>query len=66
MPTTGLERIATSTASTRSIPELDLEPGAGRERLEEAIDGHVLGEASLMGTYERVRDRPTSRRAGSA
>lgn len=35
--------------------ELDLEAGAGRERLEGAIDGHVLGEARLIGTYERVR-----------
>jgi Raf kinase inhibitor-like YbhB/YbcL family protein len=33
--------------------ELDLEPGAAREQLEDAIDGHVLAEAQLMGTYER-------------
>jgi hypothetical protein len=34
--------------------ELDLEPGAGREQLQDALDGHVLGEARLMGTYERA------------
>jgi Raf kinase inhibitor-like YbhB/YbcL family protein len=33
--------------------ELDLEPGAAREQLEDAIDGHVLAEARLIGTYER-------------
>jgi Raf kinase inhibitor-like YbhB/YbcL family protein len=33
---------------------LDLEPGATREQLEGAIDGHVLGETQLMGTYERT------------
>jgi Raf kinase inhibitor-like YbhB/YbcL family protein len=34
--------------------ELDLEEGASREQLEEAIDGHVLGGAELIGTYERT------------
>jgi Raf kinase inhibitor-like YbhB/YbcL family protein len=34
--------------------ELALEPGATREALENALDGHVLGEARLMGTYERT------------
>jgi Raf kinase inhibitor-like YbhB/YbcL family protein len=33
--------------------ELDLEAGAAREQLEDAIDGHVLAEAELMGTFER-------------
>jgi Raf kinase inhibitor-like YbhB/YbcL family protein len=33
--------------------ELGLEPGASREQLEDAIEGHVLGGAELMGTYER-------------
>jgi Raf kinase inhibitor-like YbhB/YbcL family protein len=33
--------------------ELDLEPGAAREQLEEAVDGHVLARAQLVGTYER-------------
>jgi Raf kinase inhibitor-like YbhB/YbcL family protein len=32
---------------------LDLEDGAAREQLQDEIDGHVLGEARLMGTYER-------------
>ena len=34
--------------------ELDLEPGAAREQLEEAMEGHVVAEARLMGTYERA------------
>ena len=34
--------------------ELDLEPGSSRERLEDAIEGHVLAEAELIGTYERA------------
>lgn len=33
--------------------ELDLEQGAGREQLEDAMEGHVLGGAGLVGTYER-------------
>jgi Raf kinase inhibitor-like YbhB/YbcL family protein len=33
--------------------ELDLEPGADRDALEGALDGHVLETAELMGTYER-------------
>jgi Raf kinase inhibitor-like YbhB/YbcL family protein len=33
--------------------EPDLEPGASREELEAAIDGHVVAEAELMGTFER-------------
>ena len=32
--------------------EVDLEPGASREQLEESLDGHVLGTAQLVGTYE--------------
>ena len=32
---------------------LDLHSGASREELESAIDGHVLGEARLVGTYGR-------------
>jgi len=31
----------------------DLEPGASRERLQAAIDGHVLESTELVGTYER-------------
>jgi Raf kinase inhibitor-like YbhB/YbcL family protein len=33
--------------------ELDLEPGAAREQLQGAIEGHILDEAKLLGTYER-------------
>jgi Raf kinase inhibitor-like YbhB/YbcL family protein len=33
--------------------DLDLEPGAAREQLEDAIEGHVLAEAELLGTFER-------------
>ena len=32
---------------------LDLEPESGREQLEDAMEGHVLGGAELVGTYER-------------
>jgi Raf kinase inhibitor-like YbhB/YbcL family protein len=32
---------------------IDLDPGAAREQLQEALDGRVVGEARLMGTYER-------------
>jgi Raf kinase inhibitor-like YbhB/YbcL family protein len=34
--------------------DLDLEEGATREQLEDAIDGHVLARAQLMGTHERA------------
>ena len=33
--------------------ELDLAPGADKGALLEAMSGHILGEAQLMGTYER-------------
>jgi Raf kinase inhibitor-like YbhB/YbcL family protein len=33
--------------------ELDLQPGADRDQLERALDGHVLETAELMGWYER-------------
>ena len=33
--------------------ELDLHSGASRKELEDAIDGHVIGEARLVGTYGR-------------
>jgi Raf kinase inhibitor-like YbhB/YbcL family protein len=33
--------------------EIDLESGASREQLEDAVDGHELGAAELVGTYER-------------
>ncbi len=34
---------------------LDLEPGASKEDLLEAIQGHVLAQTELMGTYSRAR-----------
>jgi len=36
--------------------ELDLQPGASREELRAATEGHVIGEARLVGTYERPAD----------
>jgi Raf kinase inhibitor-like YbhB/YbcL family protein len=33
--------------------DLELEPGAAREQLENEMEGHVLTEAELMGLYER-------------
>jgi Raf kinase inhibitor-like YbhB/YbcL family protein len=33
--------------------EPDLEPGAGRDELEDAIQGRTLGGTELIGTYER-------------
>jgi Raf kinase inhibitor-like YbhB/YbcL family protein len=33
--------------------ELDLQPGADRDQLERALDGHVLETAELVGGYER-------------
>jgi len=32
---------------------LDLESGAGREQLLQAMEGHILGQAELMGTHTR-------------
>jgi Raf kinase inhibitor-like YbhB/YbcL family protein len=32
---------------------LDLEPESSRDQLEDAMEGHVLGGAELVGTYER-------------
>jgi Raf kinase inhibitor-like YbhB/YbcL family protein len=34
--------------------ELDLDEGASREQLEDAMDGHLLGGTELVGTYERA------------
>ena len=34
---------------------LDLRPGAGKKDLEQAMKGHVLAEAQLMGKYQRGR-----------
>jgi phosphatidylethanolamine-binding protein (PEBP) family uncharacterized protein len=33
--------------------DLQLDPGAGKPELEQAIEGHVLTAAELVGTYER-------------
>jgi hypothetical protein len=33
--------------------ELDLDPGATKQELLDAMDGHVLGQAELMGRYQR-------------
>jgi Raf kinase inhibitor-like YbhB/YbcL family protein len=33
--------------------QLDLQADASREQLEDALDGHVLATARLVGTYER-------------
>jgi Raf kinase inhibitor-like YbhB/YbcL family protein len=33
--------------------ELGLEPGASRDDLEAAMEGHILAQAKLTGTYER-------------
>jgi len=33
--------------------ELDLGAGAAKAELEQAIEGHVLTRAELVGTYER-------------
>jgi Raf kinase inhibitor-like YbhB/YbcL family protein len=33
--------------------ELDLQPGADRDQLERALEGHVLETAELMGGFER-------------
>jgi len=34
---------------------LDLQPGATRKRLLDAVQGHILGEGQLTGTYERKK-----------
>jgi phosphatidylethanolamine-binding protein (PEBP) family uncharacterized protein len=45
-----MEPIATSTSSSRSTPCSIW----SRAQLEDAIEGHVLGGAELIGTYERL------------
>ncbi len=35
------------------VAEVGLPAGAGNKALEKAMEGHVLGEATLMGVYER-------------
>jgi phosphatidylethanolamine-binding protein (PEBP) family uncharacterized protein len=34
---------------------LNLPPGASREELEQAMEQHILGQGTLMGTYEHRR-----------
>ncbi len=33
--------------------QLSLEPGASKQQVLDAVEGHVLGEAQLVGTYQR-------------
>jgi hypothetical protein len=33
--------------------ELDLKPGAAKNALLKAMEGHILGQGELMGTYKR-------------
>ena len=35
--------------------ELTLKPGATRAEVEQAMEGHIVGQAQLMGTYSRQR-----------
>ena len=35
------------------VASLNLKPGASRSSVEAALQGHILGEAQLMGRYER-------------
>lgn len=35
--------------------ELDLEAGAGKEKLHQAMAGHIIGQGTLMGRYEKSR-----------
>ena len=37
--------------------DLELEPGATRKELERAIEGHVLDQAALTGTYAKSADQ---------
>ncbi len=37
--------------------DLELEPGASRKELERAIEGHVLDQAALTGTYAKSADQ---------
>jgi Raf kinase inhibitor-like YbhB/YbcL family protein len=36
---------------------LDLPPGVGKSELEHAMEGHLLGETSVMGRFQRERAR---------
>lgn len=41
--------------------DLELEPGATRQELERAIEGHILDQAALTGSYAKSADRKTSK-----
>jgi Raf kinase inhibitor-like YbhB/YbcL family protein len=41
------------TLAALDIPTLGLTPGASRKQVERAMQGHVIGQARLMGRYER-------------
>ncbi len=36
------------------IPNLDLPTGSSKQHVEKAMEGHVIGTAELMGTYQRI------------
>jgi len=54
-PPSGTHRYFVRLFALRS--ELTLGPGATREEVEDAIQGHVIEEAELMGTYTKVYTR---------
>ena len=41
--------------------DLELEPGATRQELENAIEGHILDQAALTGTYAKTADLKRSK-----
>ena len=49
----GTVRIATSTRSTRSTPRSNWTRPRTGEQLKQALEGHVLADARLVGVYER-------------
>jgi len=54
-PTPGSHRYITRLFSLDM--ELELGPGAGREQVEAAMEGHILAQATLMGKYGRKAGR---------
>ena len=52
-PPSGTHRYFVRLYALRS--ELALEPGASRQEVEAAMQGHVIEEAELMGTYAKSR-----------
>jgi len=55
MPAPARRTAATVTSSALHAldTELELQPGADRDQLDRALDGHVLETAELVGGYER-------------